>query len=153
MPELPSDESLLGELTLRQALEKHREHPQCAACHDRIDSFGLVFEKYGPIGERRMNDLGGRDVDSHVVFPDGSNGDGVQGLKEYIRKQRQADFLENLCRKLLAYGLGRSLQLSDEPAIDEMITRLTANNYRLQTLIETIVTSEPFLKKRTRAEL
>src|SRR5262249_56443670 len=44
VPELPSDESKLGELTLRQTLAMHREHANCAACHERFDSFGLVFE-------------------------------------------------------------------------------------------------------------
>ena len=31
VPELPSDESKLGDLTLRQALERHRADPSCAA--------------------------------------------------------------------------------------------------------------------------
>ena len=53
VPELPSDESKLGDLTLRQTLERHRADPSCAACHARFDSFGLVFEGYGPVGERR----------------------------------------------------------------------------------------------------
>ena len=48
VPELPSDEAKLGGLTLREALAKHREVESCAACHARFDSFGLVFENYGP---------------------------------------------------------------------------------------------------------
>ena len=66
MPELPSDEAKLGELTLRETLAKHREHKSCAGCHERFDSFGLVFEGYGPIGERREQDLGGRPVETRA---------------------------------------------------------------------------------------
>ncbi|MCA9137600.1 MAG: DUF1592 domain-containing protein, partial [Planctomycetales bacterium] len=148
VPELPSDETKLGDLTLREALQRHRAEPSCAACHDRIDSFGLVFEHYGPVGQRRETDLGGRTVDSHVRFPDGSEGEGIAGLKHYIRRERQSDFVENFCRKLLAYGLGRSLQLSDEIAIDEMQTELSSTGHRFRTLVEMIVTSEAFLNKR-----
>ena len=53
VPALPKDESQLGELTLRQALVRHRQDPACAGCHARFDSYGLVFEGYGPTGERR----------------------------------------------------------------------------------------------------
>ena len=49
-------------------------------------------------------------------FPGGGEGDGFEGVRNYIREHRQNDFVDNLCRKLLAYALGRSLMLSDEPA-------------------------------------
>ncbi|WP_182867641.1 DUF1592 domain-containing protein [Rhodopirellula sp. JC639] len=153
VPELPSDESKLGELTLREALQRHRADPSCAACHDKIDSFGLVFEHYGPIGERRETDLGGRQVDSHVQFPDDSHGDGIEGLRDYIRRARQADFVDHFCRKLLAYALGRSLELSDEAAIAEMNESLAAEGFRIRDAIENIVTSPAFRNKRVNADL
>lgn len=53
VPELPSNKGKLGNQTLRQVLEVHRRHPACAGCHARFDSFGLVFEGYRPVGERR----------------------------------------------------------------------------------------------------
>ena len=80
--------------------------PSCAACHARFDSFGLVFEGFGPIGERREKDLAGRPVDASATFPGGSEGAGFDGLRKYIREQRQDDFVDNLCGKLLAYALG-----------------------------------------------
>src|SRR5262249_7583325 len=68
VPELPKDESK-SDLAVRDLLAKHREVPACASCHARFDSFGLAFEGYGPIGERRTEDLAGRSVDTHVSFP------------------------------------------------------------------------------------
>jgi hypothetical protein len=150
VPELPHDEAQLGELTLREVLEKHRSDPSCAACHARFDSFGLVFEGFGPIGERRETDLGGRPVDVHAVFPGGSDGTGVDGLRAYIRKHREQDFVDNLCRKMLAYALGRTLILSDEPCVDEMRSKLAADGYRFSTIVETIVTTPQFRTKRGR---
>jgi hypothetical protein len=148
VPELPHDESKLGDLTLREVLAKHREDASCAACHSRFDAMGLAFEGYGPVGEVRAKDLGGRAVDAHVTFPGGSEGDGLRGLRRYLREHRQDDFLENICRKMLAYGLGRTLMLSDDLTIEQMRAKLAANGYRFGTLVETIVTSPQFLNKR-----
>jgi len=148
VPELPHDEAKM-ELPLREMLAKPRENPACAACHARFDSFGLAFEGYGPIGEKRTQDLAGHPVDTQAAFPGGRQGNGFDGVKAYIRERRQSDYLDNLSRKLLAYALGRSLQLSDEPAIERMQTRLTANGYRFSPLVESIVTSPQFLNKRS----
>ena len=152
VPELPKDEAQLGELTLPQVLAKHREHKACAGCHDRFDSIGLAFEGYGPVGERRQRDLGGRPVESHAVFPDGSQGDGLDGLRRYLRERRQEEFVDNLCRKLLAYALGRGLLLSDDPLIGEMRAQLAADGYRFGGLVETIVASRQFLNHRGKSE-
>ena len=50
-----------------------------------------------------------RPVDTRAAFPGGSEGTGLEGLRHYLREHRQEDFVDNLCRKLLAYGLGRTL--------------------------------------------
>ena len=147
VPELPADEAKL-DLPLREMLAKHRENHTCAACHARFDSFGLVFEGYGPIGERRSHDLAGHAVDTRAAFPDGTESSGFEGVRAYIRGHRERDFLDNLSRKLLVYALGRSLLLSDELTIDNMKTRLAANGYRFEPLVEAIVTSPQFLNKR-----
>jgi cytochrome c553 len=149
VPELPGSEAEAGELTLRQALEKHREDPNCTACHARFDSFGLVFEGYGPVGERRTLDLGGRPVDSSAEFPGGGVGSGIEGLREYLREQRHDDFINHFCRMLLSYALSRSLIASDDALLTEMRTCLSSHSYRCSSIIEVIVTSPQFLNKRS----
>lgn len=148
VPELPKDEAQLGELTLPQLLARHRDHVACAGCHQRFDAIGLVFEGYGPIGERRDKDLGGRPVDARATFPDGSEGTGLDGLRRYLSEKRRQEFEENICRKLLAYALGRSLLLSDNATIEQMRAKLAANGQEFGSLIESIVTSTQFLNKR-----
>jgi hypothetical protein len=150
VPELPADESK-SDLPVRDMLARHRANPLCAACHARFDSFGLAFEGYGPVGSARTNDLAGRPVDTDVTYPGGFQGTGLKGLQDFISEHRQKEFLGNLSRKLLAYALGRSLQLSDESLIDQMETQLKANEYRFDSLVDTIVTSPQFLNKRTPA--
>jgi hypothetical protein len=150
VPELPKDEANLGELTLPQVLARHRNNKSCAGCHRRFDSVGLVFEGFGPIGELRTKDLGGRLVQTGATFPDGEYRDGLDGLREYLRQKRQDDFIDNLSQKLFSYALGRGLLVSDKAALDGMRTRLGDNGHALGSLIESIVTSPQFLTKRGR---
>jgi Protein of unknown function (DUF1592)/Protein of unknown function (DUF1588)/Protein of unknown function (DUF1587)/Protein of unknown function (DUF1585)/Protein of unknown function (DUF1595) len=147
VPELPSDESKT-DLPIRAMLEEHHKNPFCAGCHQRFDSFGLVFEGYGPVGNARTKDLAGRPVDASATFPGGVDAVGVPGLQTYIREHRQDKYVENLCRKLLSYALNRSLQLSDESLVDKMKAGLTADGYRFRALVEAIVVSPQFLNKR-----
>ena len=150
VPELPKDEANSGEHSLPQLLARHRADKNCASCHQRFDSIGLVFEGFGPIGERRDRDLGNRPVEAKARFPDGSDGEGVEALRRYIAERREDDFVENLCRELLVYALGRGLILSDEPTIKAMRDRLSAEGHRFDSMIETIVTSPQFQRKRGR---
>ncbi len=147
VPQLPEDEAKL-DLPLRDTMARHRSDPQCAQCHAKFDALGLVFEGYGPIGERRATDLAGRPVDASASFPGGGDGAGLDGLRKYIGAHRQRDFVDNVSRKLLAYALGRSLILTDDPLIQAMRRSLEAGNYRVAGMVETIVTSRQFLTRR-----
>jgi len=150
VPELPKDEANLGELTLPQILARHRDDKNCAACHQKFDYLGLPFEGYGPVGERRDRDLGGKLVQTLTAYPDGAHRDGLPGLRQYLSVPRRADFVDNFCRKLFSYALGRSLILSDEKTIDQMKTSAAADDYAIGSLIERIVTSPQFLNQRER---
>jgi hypothetical protein len=100
------------------------------------------------VGGARTKDLAGRPVDTNVTYPGGFQGTGFEGLKTFIQEHREKGFVDNLSRKLLAYALSRSPQLSDESLIDRMESRLVAQRYRFDSLVETIVTSPQFLNKR-----
>jgi hypothetical protein len=149
VPVLPTDETKFGDLTMRETLAQHRANPACASCHAKFDAFGLVFEGFGPVGEVRAKDLAGRPVQTDATFPDGTSGSGLDGLRAFMRAQGQREFVDNLCRQLLAYSLGRSLQLSDEPLLAEMRSTLPAHGYTFDALVQRIVVSRQFLMKRT----
>ena len=147
VPELPHDEAK-SDLPVRDLLAQHRANPVCAGCHSRFDVFGLVFENYGPVGDRRTKDLAGRTVDTHASFPGGTEGEGYQGLLAYIKGHREKDFVNSLSEKMLIYALGRSPLISDEPLLEAMRAGLAANGYKFSALIDTIVTSPQFLNRR-----
>ena len=152
VPELPRDESALGDKTLREVLQLHREQKSCAACHDKFDFAGLAFEAYGPIGELRTHDLGGRPVETRTEFPDGSAGEGLSALQIYLQKHRKSQLRATLCKKLLAYGLGRTLLLSDDPTLGRMKEALAATDGKFSSLVAVIVSSRQFLTKRPAAQ-
>lgn len=124
VPQLPEAETDNGGLTMRQLVEKHASAAQCAVCHQRIDPFGFALEKYDPIGRLRERDLGGLPVDSQAKLRDGTEFEGIEGLRNYLLTRKKDIIARLFCRRLLGYALGRSVTLSDQPLIDQMMTEM-----------------------------
>jgi hypothetical protein len=148
VPQLPEDEVDSGGQTVRQLVEQHSRDVRCAGCHRRIDPLGYALEGFDAIGRRRQRDLADRPVDVHAQLQDGAAFDDVDGLRQYLLTTRRDAVLRQFCRKLLGYALGRGVQLSDEPLLEEMQQRLAANGYRFSVAVETIVRSRPFREIR-----
>jgi len=149
VPRLPEEESA-GEATVRQMVEKHAHIPECYVCHQRIDPFGFALEKYDPLGRYRDKDLGGRPIDTNVQLKDGTKFEGIDGLRNYLSIQRRDEFQRHFCQKLLGYALGRSVGLSDQPLLDEMLARLKKNDNHLSAAVLAIVESKQFQYHRGR---
>ena len=147
VPRLPEDEAN-ETLTVRQLTEKHSADPRCAGCHVRIDGFGFALESFDAIGRFRERDLGNHPIDTRAKVQDGTELQGIEGLREYLLTKRRDAFLRQFCRKLLGYSLGRAVQLSDEPLLQEMQTRLAATDFQINTAIELIVSSRQFREIR-----
>ena len=81
---------------------------------------------------------------------DGRSIEGFEGLKNYLSLDRRDAFIEQFCRKLLGYALGRSVQLSDRPLLESMSERLSKNDYRFHSVVEMIATSSQFRQIRGR---
>lgn len=131
-------------LTERQLIARHSQDAACAKCHARIDPFGFALEHFNGIGRWREKDVNGLAIDSQTTLPDGTQIDGLPGLRDYVLHQRRDEFLRQFCRKLLGYALGREIQLSDRPLVDTMLARLAASDYRFTAAVETIVLSQQF---------
>ncbi|GEP45102.1 hypothetical protein BGE01nite_43930 [Brevifollis gellanilyticus] len=148
LPRPPKDVPILPEeapagLTERQLIERHSSDAACAKCHQRIDPFGFALEGFDAIGRSRK-------ADTHAVLANGTTFEGLDGLRTYLLTTRRDDFLRQFCRKLLGYALGRSVQLSDKPLIETMITQLKANDFKITTALETILLSPQFREVRGR---
>ncbi|XZE21944.1 DUF1592 domain-containing protein [Pirellulaceae bacterium SH449] len=148
VPELPDSEHDTGDLTLRELLARHRDHPSCAACHNRFDSAGLLLEGFDPIGRPRKLDLAGREVSSAATMPEGTEAEGWKGLRDYILTTRIDEFRRTFCENLVAYSLGRTLVVSDDLLVEELMERLRENDNRVRIAWEHLIESPQFLNKR-----
>ncbi len=138
-PETPGFEKL----TLKEQLELHRDKPSCADCHRTIDPYGVVFENYDAVGRFRTQ-AKGRPVDARSVLPEGVEIDGVDQLKEYLLENQRDVVTRTVISHLLAYALGRDVSYSDEQEIDELVARVAADKYNLQTAVLAIAESAAF---------
>jgi hypothetical protein len=142
VPVLP--ETTPAGMTERQLIEVHSSDPACSKCHARIDPFGFSLEQFDTIGRRRERDSQNQPIDAAAVLPDGTAITGLDGLRDYLLHTRRRDFLDTFCRRLLGYALGRSVQLSDEPLLNDMRLALEQNNYRISAALTRIVLSPQF---------
>ncbi|MDA7888015.1 DUF1592 domain-containing protein [Akkermansiaceae bacterium] len=145
----------IDKATVRQRLEIHRELPQCARCHDKIDPLGFALENYNAAGEWRLREgfgykgrIGNNDplIDASAKMPDGTEFTGLSGLQDQLLKKEDL-FLRCLAKKLYTYALGREIGHSDKTHLDSAIAHVKKNDYTLRSLIHFIATSEPFLTK------
>jgi len=149
VPQLPEDGNA-ARMTMREITERHTADPNCSGCHARIDPYGYTMESFDPIGRWRDSDVPDKRLDTKVKVPDGSEIDGVEGLRAYLLGKRRDAFVQQFCRKLMGFALGRGTQLSDEPLLAEMQAKLAANQYRVSIAIEGIVHSRQFREIRGR---
>ena len=143
MPELDPD--ITGATSLREELAKHREAISCAECHRKIDPLGFALENYDAIGSWRDTYHRGVPVDASGKLP---NGDSFQNPSEFrnLMASRSDEFTKCLAEKLLTYALGRELDFGDREVIENMLTRLEAENGGLKDLVKAVVLSESFGK-------
>ena len=150
VPQLPPDEIATDGLTVRELVARHSSDPQCSGCHLKIDPFGFALEGYDAIGRLRRHDLGGRVIDTRTTLPDGTEIDGLSGLRDYLVQKRRDAIFGQFYRKLLGYALAREVQLSDQPLLNEMQDRMAENDYRFSVAVDMIVRSRQFREIRGR---
>ena len=135
---------------MRQLVERHTSDARCAGCHLRIDPYGYTLESFDAIGRLRAKDLGNRPIHDRATLKDGSDVQGLAGLRDYLLTKGRPAVLRQFCRKVLGYSLGRAVQLSDEPLLEEMQAQLAANGYHVGIAIDRIVASRQFREIRGR---
>ena len=142
VPELEESASSVSSESLRQRLELHRQNVACAQCHDRIDPLGFGLENYGVLGRWR-DKYEGHTVDARGALPDGKTFSGPAELKLALLG-RKDQFVRHLTKKMLGYALGRGLTYYDYCAVNSIVDKLRANDYKSHHLLFGIIQSVPF---------
>jgi len=150
-PPPPGSDNFVGEssqegLTLRARMELHRQNPECAVCHDKMDTIGLGFERFDGIGSFRKTQSG-TPIIVTGTFPNGQAFKDVTELKGLLLRHK-ADFCRCLTEKMLIFALGRGLEYTDTSLVDEISRELALGGYRFSALVKQIVLSGQFRKRR-----
>jgi mono/diheme cytochrome c family protein len=147
VPPLKENRPGAGAQTMRELMEEHRSNAVCAACHRSIDPLGLALENFDAVGRWRTRGEDGAAVDASGSMPGGEPFDGVAGLRQALLARPDV-FVGTLTEKLLTYGLGRGIDVSDAPAVRAIRRDAAADDYRFSALIGAIVRSAPFQMRR-----
>lgn len=140
-------------LTVRDRLIQHQQITSCAACHRTIDCYGMALENFNAIGAWRTHqdgeDFRGRNtppIDASGVLPNGNSFEDFAQFKSLLLAQKDR-FAHGLAEKMLTYALGRPIEPTDRPLVDQLAEQMQANNYTLTTLIHGVVVSQAFQTK------
>jgi len=139
-------------LTMRQQMELHRANAICAGCHSRMDPLGFALENYDGVGKWRAKDSG-HVIDASGKLPDGTQFEGMPGLRHLLLTSRREDFIETVTEKLLTYALGRGLESYDKPTVRSIVREAGCANETspapsFRALIGAIVNTAPFQMRR-----
>ncbi len=154
IPEIEQDDAVIearGQ-TLRQRLVAHQENESCVSCHQKIDPLGFALENYDAIGRWRDSYRSGLPIDASGTLFGQARFQDVIGLKDALLANPKW-FIRAFSEHLLAYALGRELDLSDKPAIDRIVQKAMAKKGQFSTVVSEIATSYPFLHKTNQLAL
>ncbi|HSJ04714.1 MAG TPA: DUF1592 domain-containing protein [Verrucomicrobium sp.] len=148
-PNIPAIEpDIRGAKTIRDQLMKHQASGSCRSCHHQIDPPGFALENFDAIGRWR-----GHYVNNKTAIPVDASGEfgstqfkDVTGFKTELL-QRRDQFARCLVEKLLTHALGRELEVSDRPAIRNIVNQSAASDFPLRDLILLCLESEVFRQK------
>ena len=146
VPELDPETPGFENLTLKEQLELHRNKVSCIDCHLKIDPYGVAFENYDAVG-RFKEMFKGNPIDSKSVLPDGTEVEGIEGIKDYILTKKKDEFTKSVVEHLFAYALGRDVSFSDEKELDKIVEKVKEGDYKFKTVLEEIIKSDSFLNK------
>jgi hypothetical protein len=146
VPELMDGEQAQQKGSLRERMQQHRENPNCAVCHERMDALGFAFENFDPIGKWRDRD-GNFPIDSSVILPGGESLAGWNAMVNWLAERQRESFVRCFTEKMLTFALGRGLEYYDQCAVDKIMKELADHDDRLVRLVQLIVASEPFQKR------
>ena len=167
-PDIPAIEpDIRGATTIRQQLDKHRNTPACASCHQHIDPPGFALESFDVIGGWRdfyrgtratrggMVDLAnypgrkifrGLDVEKGGETPDGKRFKDIGEYKQILLADRD-QLARNLAQKLIIYATGAEIQFADREVVEQLVAASRKQKYGFRSLIHDVVQSRVFLNK------
>lgn len=151
VPELDETEDVAEGrvLSTRERMEIHRANPSCASCHNIIDPIGLALDNFDVTGKWRIREHGAP-LDTRGRFYDGTEIASPEDLAQVLLK-RPLPLVRTFTRNLMAYAVGRRVEVEDQPAIRSIVDRAARDDYAMSSLIVGVVLSDAFRLKQASA--
>lgn len=134
--------------TLRERMEQHRSNPNCASCHQKMDTIGFGLENFDPVGVFREKEHG-KTIDPSGELPGTGKFANTAELRKLLLSKSEL-FARCFTEKMLTYAIGRGMERADNCVIDALVEDLKKDGYKMQHLIGAIVKSEPFQKRKAK---
>ena len=132
--ELPESGKTVERMSAAQLVAIHRKNPQCASCHDKIDSIGMGLEELDAVGLFRTKDIRlrknptkqqkrAKKVRFEVPMAtegrvQGKRFKGVEGLKKALLA-KDTNLAEAYIEALLSMANGRESGVADEAIVKD----------------------------------
>jgi len=142
-----SEKNSAQTLSFREVLELHRSKPLCQSCHARMDPLGLSMENFNALGMWRDKERG-LPIDASGKLLTGETFHDAADVKTIIRQRHLSDFYRCLTEKMLTYALGRGIEYYDTEMVDRIVDRLDHENGRFSAMLDGIVESSAFQRRR-----
>jgi hypothetical protein len=149
VPDLDDTESTQDgkRLTTRERMAIHRANPTCNACHRFMDPIGLALDNFDVTGQWRLRE-NGMGLDTRGEFYDGTAITTPKEVADAILL-RPVPLMRNLTENMMAYAMARRVEYFDMPTVRKIVSDAEENGqYRMQSLIVGVVTSDAFRMKR-----
>lgn len=150
--QFPETEAGKKVLTVRERLEMHRQAASCNSCHGVIDPLGFALENYDVTGAWRARDVDAATViDASGQLASGQQVTGPADLSSTLLANPD-QFVHAITEKLMVYALSRPVRPQDMPTLRAIVRESAQDDYRFESIVSGIATSDAFRKRLLPAE-
>lgn len=138
-PVLPEDDGTPK--SVKQKLEQHKNNPDCASCHARMDPIGLALEPFDAVGQHRTVD-NGFVIDPTGETPELGSFSGPAELASLIRNDERSG--NCIMKKLYRHSMGHLETKGERPAVIYLGEQFADAGYSLKSLLVELTLSPAF---------
>ncbi|MFN9444635.1 MAG: DUF1592 domain-containing protein [Pirellulaceae bacterium] len=141
VPKLPDGD--ISKETFLEKLDRHRNQPGCAACHQKIDPWGIPLQNYNASGV--FVDLPSSETTSQLA--DGTEITNALELKKHLAGELADQVAWSFARHLACYAIGRDLTYGESTQLKMKVETLAAERYPMRGLLRAVIHSDAFMTK------
>lgn len=138
-PQLPPDDGTPK--SVKQKLEQHKNVPECASCHVKMDPLGLALEPFDAVGRHRTVD-NGFEIDPTGETAELGSFSGPAELASLIRNDERAG--NCIMKKVYRHSMGHLETKGERPAVIYLGEQFADSSYSLKTLLVNLTLSPAF---------